>query len=97
MGPMPPPWVHPDESGTRIVVWVVPGSSRDRIDGTHGDALKVRVAAAAERGRATAAVERLLRTRLGVSVEVVHGATSRRKTLLVRGMEPTEVARRLAP
>ncbi len=89
-----PPWVRADDAGTRLVVWVVPGSSRDRIVGPYGDALKVRVAAPAERGRATAAVARVLGRRLGTTVELVGGTTSRRKTFLVRGMAPLEVVRR---
>lgn len=92
-----PPWVESDASGSRIVVWVVPGSSRDRIEGTHGDALKVRVSATPERGRATAAVGRLLAAHLHARVELVRGSSSRRKTFLVHGVDPVEVARRLVP
>jgi uncharacterized protein YggU (UPF0235/DUF167 family) len=82
----------------RLPVKVVPGASRDGIAGWLGDALKVRVTAAAERGRANAAVEALVARALGVpaaSVRVVGGATSARKTLEIDGLTEAEVRRRL--
>lgn len=72
---------------------VVPGSSRDRLAGLLGDALKVQVAAAPERGKANAAVEALLAEVLGISarsVSVVRGHTSPRKTVLARGVTLTQ-------
>ena len=44
----------------RLQLKVVPGSSKDEVAGWLGDALKVRVGAPAERGRANAAVEKLV-------------------------------------
>ncbi len=75
--------------GAAIVVKVVPGASRDRIVGVLGDALKITTAAAAERGRANAAIARTLARTLGVSprnVELVSGATSPRKEFRIAGM-----------
>ena len=69
-----------------IRVKVVPGASGDRIVGPLGDALKVRVSAPPERGKANAAVASLLADALGVSaksVSVVSGMTSPRKVVLV--------------
>jgi hypothetical protein len=68
------------EDGFEVDVWVVPGSSRDSIDGGHGDALKVRVSAPPDRGRANAAVAALLSSHFGAPATLVRGETSRRKT-----------------
>jgi hypothetical protein len=79
-----------------ISLHVQPGAARDGVVGLHGDALKVKVAAAPERGRANAAVARLLAGELGVrpsDVEVVSGYASRRKRVRVRGADPDRVAR----
>ncbi|MBN2560089.1 MAG: DUF167 domain-containing protein [Phycisphaerae bacterium] len=78
-----------------MTVKVVPGSSRDRISGLLGDALKVQVSAPPERGRANAAVVSLLSNVLGVSardVAVTRGTISPRKTVFVRGASVEEVA-----
>ena len=61
-------------------MWVVPGASRDRVDGTHGDRLKVRVSAPPEGGKANQAVADLLEARFGAPATLVSGPTSRRKT-----------------
>ena len=79
-----------------ISLHVQPGAARAGIVGLHGDALKVRVTAAPDRGRANAAVARLLADELGVrpsDVEVVSGHRSRRKRVRVRGTDPDRVAR----
>ena len=77
---------------------VTPGASRDAVVGWLGDAVKVAVREPAERGRANAAVERLLATALGVpaaSVRIAAGGTSSRKVVVVDGLEAGEVHRRL--
>lgn len=83
----------------RLAVKVVPGAARSAIAGWLGDALKVRVAAPPERGRANAAVEALVAATLGVpesDVHVVAGGTSPRKTLVIEGLSDEEVRRRLS-
>lgn len=84
--------------GAAIVVKVVPGASRDRVVGVLGDALKITTAAAAEKGRANAAVARSLARTLGVSprnVELVSGATSPRKEFRIAGMTGVTLRRLL--
>jgi uncharacterized protein len=77
------PWMRRVESGFEVDVWVVPGSSRDSVDGPHGDALKVRVTASPDKGRANEAVAEILSTHFEAPVTLLRGHTSRRKTFLV--------------
>jgi len=79
-------------------VKVTPGASRDAVVGWLGDAVKVAVREPAERGKANAAVERVLATALGVpaaNVRISAGGTSPRKVVVVDGLEAHEVHRRL--
>ena len=52
----------------RLAVKVVPKASRDGVAGWLGDALKVCVTAPPERGKANAAVERVVAHALGVRI-----------------------------
>ncbi|WP_018870770.1 DUF167 domain-containing protein [Thioalkalivibrio sp. ALgr3] len=72
----------------RLKLRVSPGAREDAVVGWMGDALKLRVRAAPEKGRANRAVERLLAAELGLpadSVRVVSGQTGRDKTVEVDG------------
>lgn len=88
--------LHPHPAGTLVDVWVVPGASRDEIVGEHDGALKIRVTAPPERGKANRAVARLLAELLpGHRVTVVAGITARRKQVLIDGVTPEAAARAL--
>ena len=79
-----------------ITVWAVPGSSATGIAGRHGDAIRVRVAAPPERGRANDAIAVLLRSITGARrVELVAGQTSRRKRFVAFGVDPERAGARL--
>jgi hypothetical protein len=74
----------------RLNVKVVPGSSRDQIVGWLGDALKIKVSAPPEKGRANEAVVEMLAAKLGVAtdnieIESGHSSPSQVKT---QGMDP---------
>ena len=71
---------HP--SGALLTVWAVPGAKRTEITGLHGDALRIRVAAPPERGRANKELIKYLSDRLGITMRIASGAGSRRKRLL---------------
>jgi hypothetical protein len=84
---------------TRIRLRVSPGAGRSAVVGRYGDAWKVRVAAAPERGRANEAVLRLLSETLGVpppNITLVSGLAGRDKIVELAGMDPEEIDRRLA-
>ena len=77
-------------AGVKIAVKVVPNASRDQVVGWLGEALKVRVNAPPEAGKANQRLCRLLAQFCGLPeehVSVVAGHGSARKTLELRGME----------
>ena len=87
------------EGGVTFAVRVVPRASRNEIAGVHGDALKVRLTAPPVEGRANEALIAFLAKRLGVrnsQVEIVAGATSRRKKLRVIGLSGQAVEESLS-
>ncbi len=93
---MPP--LTATKSGVRIAVHVQPRASKSELVGLHGDAIRVRLAAAPVDGAANAALVDFLADVLRVSradVAVVAGLTARRKAVTVRGLTPAEAARRL--
>ena len=66
--------------------------------GRHGDAWKIRVAAAPERGRANDEVITVVAAALALSrsaVQLVAGASSRDKIVELQGIEVAEAERRL--
>ena len=74
----------------RLSLKVVPGSSRDEVVGWLADALKVKVKAPPEKGRANEAVVALLADRLGIdssSVVVVSGHGSPAKVVAIDSMD----------
>jgi uncharacterized protein (TIGR00251 family) len=87
--------LHPD--GVVVEAWVVPGAARSEIVGLHDGALRVRVSAPAEGGKANRAAAHLIARALGGRRgEVVAGTGSRRKQVLVTGVVGDAAAGRLA-
>ena len=69
---------------SRLNIKVVPGASRDQIVGWLGDALKIKVTAPPEKGKANEAVVTLLAKTLGVrrdTIEIVSDHGSPAKTV----------------
>ena len=89
---------RPDGSGSRLRLRVAAGSSRSRVAGVHGGALKVAVAAPPEKGKANREVVRLVAGAFGLGVgdiEIVAGETSPDKVVRLP-LSPTEAAERWA-
>ncbi len=87
------------KGSTTLRVKVAPGARRDEIVGWLGDALKLRVSAPPEKGRANAAVVSLLARVLSTGrhrIVIVTGAGSRRKLVRVDGRTLEEVRERIA-
>lgn len=85
-------------AGTRLRVRVTPGAGRSEVVGRQGDAWKVRVGAAPERGRANVALLALLSKQLGVKrsdLSIVSGHTTRTKVVELRGISSVEIADRM--
>jgi uncharacterized protein (TIGR00251 family) len=83
---------------TEIAVKVVPRAAKDEIVGWLGGALKVRVTAPPQDGRANRAVEELLAAALNLkknAVAVAAGHGSARKRVAIAGLELAEIERRL--
>ncbi len=77
-----------DGDSVTIDILVQPRASRIRIGPLHGDRLKVAVTSPPVDGAANAAVVALFAKALRLpksAIEVVHGATSKRKTLRLIG------------
>jgi len=84
---------------TRLKLRVSPGAGRTAFVGRHGDAWKVRVTEAPERGRANEAVLRLLAETLSLprtALTLVSGHGGREKIVELTGMGPALIERRLA-
>ena len=82
-----------------LSVHVQPGARHPGVVGHHGDAIKVRVAAPPEAGRANREVCALVATALGArpaDVVVVAGTSSRRKRLAITAVPPARVVGWLA-
>lgn len=82
----------------RLHLRVAPGAGRSAVVGRHGAGWKVRVAAAAERGRANDALVDLLAGTLGLrrpDVRLVAGGAARDKVVEIAGMTLQEAERRL--
>src|SRR5690606_7014967 len=96
--PVPKPAAGATRQGTlpaamsvKLRLKVVPGASREGVEGWLGDALKVRVRAAPEKGRANLSVEKLLAGYLGLppaKVRVVSGFTAPKKVVEIEGLDP---------
>ena len=93
-------WLHtPSMEAATLQLKVVPKASRNEIAGWVGDALKVRVTAPPERGKANAAVVELIASVLGVprdSVRLIAGETRERKVVAVDTLSPEEIRKRVA-
>ena len=91
------PFYLPTSQGYVLRLTVVPGASRTEVVGLHGDRLKLRVAAAPEKGAANRKLLEFLAKRLGLPKKAVRlsgGAQSREKSVAIQDLSP-DLAERL--
>jgi hypothetical protein len=82
------------DDGVILPVRAKPGARRNSIEAIHDNQLRVAVTAAAEKGKANRAIIALLAKTLGLpksSFEIIAGATSSQKRVLIRGIEPARI------
>lgn len=93
--------VRTSKGGALVRLRVSPGAKTSALRGLYGeDALKLSIAAPPVDGKANSEVERFLAGLLDIApsgVAVVHGASSRDKSVLVRGCSEAEVLGCLGP
>jgi hypothetical protein len=85
------PWARRTATGWTLTVRVQPGAPTSAVVGPLGDAVKIRVAAPADDGKANAELVRFLATHLGVparSVEIIRGHHNRTKVVEVTTAPP---------
>jgi len=96
--PEPAAWIQTHGDALRLRIHLQPRASRSEVAGPHGDALRIRVAAPPIDGLANRELLQFLAARLGTSassLQLVHGATGRRKLIEVRGVSRAFVIARL--
>jgi hypothetical protein len=82
-------WARAAEGGVELLVLVQPRASRTKVVGEHDGRLKIALAAPPVDGEANAALIEFVADALDVrkaDVQLLDGATSRRKRLLVQGV-----------
>ena len=82
-----------------LKVKVIPGASRDRIAGKLGDAIKVQVSAAPERGKANDAVINVIAALLGLrrnDIQIARGHAQPRKLLEINGIDQQTLDQRIS-
>lgn len=81
-----------------LEVKAVPGASRSEIAGKLGDALKIRVAAPPEKGKANEAIRKLLSEKLELpleTIELARGDSSAKKLFRITGLSQDELLKQL--
>ncbi|NCD23109.1 MAG: DUF167 domain-containing protein [Spartobacteria bacterium] len=92
------PWLTDTPAGAVLNLRIVPRAAKNAIQGEHGDALKVRLCAPPVDGAANAALVEFLAETFALPrarVQLLSGATSRNKRVLLAGMVADEIRTKL--
>jgi uncharacterized protein len=95
-----PVWLHVLEDHLRLEVVVSPRASRTRVMGVHDARLKIQLAAPPVEGKANDELVRFIADTVGIAkaqVEIVSGASSKRKTIKLEGVSAQAVVLKLSP
>jgi len=90
--------VHENSHGVVFTAKIVPGSSRTTVAGVLDDMVKIRVAAAPEKGKANQCLVAFLAKQLGIrksDIEIVSGQTRPVKQVQVTGISAAQLLERL--
>ncbi|MBM4287505.1 MAG: DUF167 domain-containing protein [Deltaproteobacteria bacterium] len=90
-------WIYPTCTGYIIKIQAVPGAVATQIVGPYGDRLKIRLAAAPEKGEANKTLLDFLAQRLNLPknhLRLKSGARDRAKVIEITGLDP-EIRERL--
>lgn len=82
----------------RLRLRVVPNAKRSEVVGTHGDAIRVKIAAPALEGKANEELLKFLANKLGLSrrgITLGSGEKSRDKQVFIEGLSDSEAVDRL--
>ncbi len=83
-------WFKMSGGSAQLILHIQPGAKTTEIAGRHGDALKIRIAAAATEGKANAVLRTFIARTLGISVRYVQiqsGEKGRRKILKIAPLD----------
>ena len=92
------PWLRQGVQQVILTLHIQPGAKKTELAGSHGEALKIRLAAPPVDGRANACLLAFLAKRLGLAkrqVTLVSGETSRAKRVSVEGLDAESVRQKL--
>jgi uncharacterized protein (TIGR00251 family) len=95
---MATPAIQENAGGVVFTAKIVPGSSRTAVSGVLEDAIKIRVAAPPEKGKANQRLTEFLAKQLGVrknAVEILSGQASPVKQVRVTGISAAELLEKL--
>ncbi len=85
--------------GVVLPVHAHPGARKNGVTGVHAGRLKIAIVQPAEKGRANDALVRVLADAFGwkpAQIQLLSGATSRRKKFLIEGATATEILEQIA-
>lgn len=95
-------WCRAHDGGVRLRIQAVPNAKRSEVAGTHGDALRIRLAAQAIDGKANAELTKFLSTVLHVPrscIDILQGQSGRSKLVQINvaSLQPDQVSNLLLP
>ncbi len=94
------PWLTDTPNGAVLNLRIIPRAHKNAIQGEHGDALKIRLCAPPVDGAANAALVEFLSDTLSLPrarIQLLSGATSRSKRVLLSGCSSAVVRSHLNP
>ena len=92
-------YLRATRDGVVLRVRVQPRSSKNEVEGSAGESLKLRVTAPPAEGAANEACRSLLAKRLGIAkgrVEIISGLKSREKRVLLRDVDKKSISSKIS-